>query len=198
VIEEALALLKVKRQEEEKVRIQRVISESEKPMLHDPDSPLSGNVSGDVTVIEFYDYRCGYCKRVASSVTQLQQEDRGVRVVYKDYPISGETSVLASRAALSEQVQDKHQVFHEALVASKEDLTKEVIWSITDRVGLDRKQLETDMMLPQWDAILERNRALADVLAISGTPGFIVGGELQPGAFGLDELKKFVAKARGK
>lgn len=198
VIEEALVSLKMKRQEEEKVRIQRAISESENQLLHDPDSPVSGNVSGDVTVIEFFDYRCGYCKRVASSVTQLQRDDRGVRVVYKDYPILGEMSVLASRAALASQMQDKHQVFHEALLASKEDLTKEVIWSIAERVGLNRKQLEADMLLPQWDAIIERNRALADVLAISGTPGFIVGGELQPGALGLDGLKELVAKARGK
>jgi protein-disulfide isomerase len=112
VIEEALVSLKVKRQEEEKVRIQRAISESDNQLLHDPYSPVSGNVSGDVTVVEFFDYRCGYCKRVASSVTQLQREDRGVRVVYKDYPILGEMSVLASRAALASQMQGKHQVFH--------------------------------------------------------------------------------------
>jgi protein-disulfide isomerase len=83
-------------------------------------------------------------------------------------------------------------------LASKDDLTKEGILSIADRVGLDRKQLEADMLLPQWDALLERNRALADVLAISGTPGFIVGSGLQPGAISLDGLKELVAKARGK
>lgn len=198
VIEDALISLKVERQEPQNLLTKQAITEHATQLLQDPDSPVSGNVSGDVTVVEFFDYRCGYCKRVARSVTQLQQEDSGVRVVYKDFPILGEVSVLASRAALAAQLQGKHQVFHEALLAAEQDLTKELIFSIAERVGVDRQRLEADMLLPKWDDLLERNRTLASALSISGTPGFIVGGELQPGAIGLDGLKQLVVKVRGK
>ena len=197
VIEEALISLKVKRQEAQQVRTKQAITDYQIQLLQDPDAPVSGNVSGDVTVIEFFDYRCGYCKRVAKSVTELQREDPGVRVVYKDFPILGEVSALASHAALAAHLQGKHRVFHEALLAADQDLTKELIFSIAEQVGLDRPRLEADMLLPKWDDLLERNRALARALSISGTPGFIVGGELQPGAIGLEGLKQLVEKARG-
>ena len=198
VIEQALKSLEMKRQEDQKMRITQAIKEHRNELLHDSDSPVSGNASGDVTVIEFFDYRCGYCKRVAGSVTQLQQDDSGVRVVYKDFPILGDLSVFAARAALAAQAQGKHQLFHEALLASEHDLTTAEVLSIAERVGIDRKRLEADMHLPQWDDLIERNRALADVLSISGTPGFIVGGEFHPGALGLEGLKRLVARARGK
>jgi protein-disulfide isomerase len=135
---------------------------------------------------------------VAGSVVQLQKDDSGVRVIYKDFPILGDTSTYASRAALAAQLQGKHQVFHEALMASEHDLTKEEILLLAERVSIDRKRLETDMSLPKWDELLERNRALAGVLNISGTPGFIVGDELHLGIVGLEGLKQLVAKARGK
>lgn len=88
--------LEVKRQEDEQLRVRQAIATHQEELLHDPASPVSGNLNGDVTVIEFFDYRCGYCKRVASAVTQLQQDDPGVRVVYKDYPILGEVSVFGA------------------------------------------------------------------------------------------------------
>ena len=103
MIEQALRTLEAKRLEAQKARIEQTIAAYQNELLHDPDSPVSGNPSGDVTVIEFFDYRCGYCKRVAAAVTKLQQEDAGVRVVYKDFPILGDTSVFAARAALAAQ-----------------------------------------------------------------------------------------------
>ncbi len=198
VIEQALKSLDVKRQEEQQRRIKQTIAGLHKQLLEDPDSPVSGNASWDITVIEFFDYQCGYCKQVASSVTQLQRDDSNVRVAYKDFPILGDASVFAARAALAAQMQGKHQVFHEALLSSKLNLTKEEVLSIAERVGLDRKRLEVDMRLPKWDDLIERNRTLAGALTISGTPGFIVGGELHVGALGLEGLKQLVAKARGR
>ncbi|MBH0180363.1 MAG: DsbA family protein, partial [Nitrospira sp.] len=141
----------------------------------------------DITVVEFYDYRCGYCKKAASAVTELQQVDPRVRVVYKDFPILGEPSELAAKAALASQAQGKHQVFHEALFASHAEMTK--------GVGLDAKRLEADMANPQWQAAIEKNRAFAQELGISGTPAFIVGTELVPGALDLSGLKELIARA---
>ena len=101
VIEQSLQALEVKRQEEEKQRVNAAIATRQNDLLHDPSSPVSGNLKGDVTLVEFFDYRCGYCKRAAGAVTQLQKEDTRVRIVYKDFPILGEASELAAKAALA-------------------------------------------------------------------------------------------------
>jgi len=163
-----------------------------------PASPVSGNLNGDVSVIEFFDYRCGYCKRVASAVTQLQRDDPGVRVMYKDFPILGEASFFGARAALAAREQGKHQAFHEAMLASDNELTQEDVFVIAQRVGLDVKKLDADLQAPERQAAIDRNRALAKLLGISGTPGFVVGGEVYPGALELTNLKALVAKARTK
>ncbi|MBM2846495.1 MAG: putative Oxidoreductase, DsbA-like [Bacteroidetes bacterium] len=151
-----------------------------------------------MTVIEFFDYRCEYCKRVASAVKQLQKDEPGVRVVYKDFPILGEASVFGARAALAAWKQGKHQAFHEAMLASENELTQEEVVAIARRVGLDVEKLEADLRAPEWQAAIDRNRALANLLGISGTPGFVVGGEMYPGALDLTRLKEFVTKARTK
>jgi protein-disulfide isomerase len=198
VIEQALQSLEGKRQRGEKLRIRQAIAAHQEELLRDPASPVSGNVNGDVTVIEFFDYRCGYCKRVASAVTQLQKDEPGVRVVYKDFPILGEVSVFGARAALAAREQGKHQAFHEAMLASENELTQEEVLAIAQRVGLDVKKLESDLHAPEWQAAIDRNHALAKLLGITGTPGFVVGGEVYPGALELTGLKALVAKARTK
>ena len=198
VIEQALQSLEVKRQEEERLRVVQAVATHQEELLRDPASPVSGNLNGDVTVIEFFDYRCGYCKRVASAVTQLQQDDPGVRVVYKDFPILGEASVFGARAALAALEQGKHQAFHEAMLASDNELTQEEAFAIAQRVGLDVKKLDADLHAPERQTALDRNRALAKLLGISGTPGFVIGGEVYPGALDLARLKALVAQARTK
>ena len=195
VIEQSLQALETKRQEEEKQRAKTAIATRQNDLLHDPTSPVSGNPSGDVTVVEFFDYRCGYCKRAAGAVTQLQKEDARVRIVYKDFPILGEASELAAKAALASRAQGKHQVFHEALFTAKGDITRDTILTVAGEVGLDAKRLEADMANPEWQLVIERNRALAKDLGITGTPGFIVGTELVPGALDVNGLKELIARA---
>ena len=196
VIEQTLQALQAKREAEERDRVRNLIATRQTELLNDPNSPVSGNLQGDVTVVEFFDYRCGYCKRVAGAVTQLQQDDPNVRVVYKDYPILGEASVLASRAALASKAQGKHLAFHEALLASKSELTQETIFNIAAAVGLDKERLNKDMQAPTLQAIIENNQTLARELGINGTPGFIIGTELVPGALDLNALKELIAGAR--
>lgn len=198
VIEQSLQALEAKRETEEKARQKLALAARQKDLLNDPSSPVSGNLNGDVTLVEFFDYRCGYCKRAASAVTQLQKENSHVRVVYKDYPILGEASELAAKAALASYAQGKHQVFHEALLASKGDVTKDAILAIAGDVGLDAKRLETDLTNPEWQKVIDRNRALAKDLGITGTPGFIVGTELVPGALDVNGLKDLIVRAANK
>ena len=196
VIVHALESWEVKRQEEERVRVTQAIATHQQELLRDPASPVSGNADGGVTVIEFFDYRCGYCKRVAGTVTQLQKDEPGVRVVYKDFPILGAASVFAARAALAAQAQGKHQAFHEAMLASENELTKEEVFVIAERVGLDGQKLEADMHSPEWQRAIDRTSELARQLGISGTPGFVVGSEFHAGALDLPSLKGLVARAR--
>jgi len=196
VIEQSLQALEAKREADEKARQKVAIANRQNDLLNDPSSPVSGNLQGDVTVVEFFDYRCGYCKRAAGAVTQLQKEDPRVRVVYKDFPILGEPSELAAKAALASNAQGKHQAFHEALLASKGEMSKDSILSIASEVGLDTKRLEADMTNPEWQTVIDRNRALAKELRITGTPGFVVGTELVPGALDVKGLKELIVRAR--
>ncbi len=195
VIEQSLQALEVKREAELRERQKAVLATKQEELLHDPASPISGNPKGEISVVEFYDYRCGFCKKAASSVTELQKEDRRVRVVYKDFPILGEPSVLAAKAALASHAQGKHQAFHEALLASHGELTKSEILKIAGSVGLDAKRLEADLTNPKWQAVIDKNRALARELGLSGTPGFIVGNELAAGWLDLKGLKELIARA---
>lgn len=198
VIEQSLQALENKRAAEEQERQKAAIATHQQELLNDPNSPISGNRTGDITVVEFFDYRCGYCKRAASALTELQQRDAGIRVVYKDFPILGETSELAAKAALASHLQGKHQAFHEALLATKEDLTKEHLFRIAESTGLDVERLDRDLNRPEWHTVIDRNRNLAKLLGISGTPAFIVGTELVPGAMDLKMLENLVAQVRGK
>lgn len=196
VIEQSLQALENKRTAEEQQRQKTALATHQHELLNDPDSPVSGNSAGDVTVIEFFDYRCGYCKRAASALTQLQHNDAGVRVVYKDFPILGETSELAAKAALASHLQGKHQAFHEALLAVKDDLSKEQLFRVAAAAGLDIERLDRDINRPEWQTVIDKNRMLAKTLGISGTPAFIVGNELVPGALDLKMLEDLVAQTR--
>lgn len=196
LIEQTLQALETKRQAEQQARVKDVIVARQADLLNDPNSPFSGDAKGDVTIVEFFDYRCGFCKRAAGAVTQLQKDDPRVRVIYKNFPILGEASELAAKAALASNAQGRYQAFHEALLAAKSDISKEQVLHITSDVGLDTKKLEADMDNPAWTTVLERNRALAGELGITGTPAFVIGNELVPGAVDLNVLKDLVAKAR--
>ncbi len=198
VIEQSLQSLENKRAAEEQERQKAALATHQQELLNDPASPVSGNPAGDVTVVEFFDYRCGYCKKAASALTQLQQSDARVRVVYKDFPILGETSEWAAKAALASNLQGRHRAFHEALLAAKDDLTKEQLFRIATETGLDVNRLDQDMTRPEWQPIIDRNRALAKTLGIGGTPAFIVGNDLVPGALDLKTLQELVAHTRAK
>lgn len=195
VIVQSLQAMEAKHEAEQKEHQTAALKTKQNELLHDPMSPVSGNPKGEITLVEFYDYRCGFCKRAASAVTELQKVDPRVRVVYKDFPILGKPSELAAKAALASQAQGKHQAFHEALLASQADMTKESILKIAVKVGLDAKRLEADMANPKWKIAIDKNRALAREIGISGTPGFIVGYELAPGMLDLNGLKELIARA---
>ncbi len=196
VVDRALQVLEQRRREEEQRRAREAVQAHRDELLNDAGSPVGGNPQGDVTVVEFFDYRCGYCKGVAPDVKKLLQEDPNVRIVYKEFPILGPESALAARAALAAQVQGKYLAFHDALMAAKGPFTLPAILQIARKAGLDATKLRLDMDAPEIRATIERNRALADALGVTGTPAFVVGSELVPGAVDLHALKALVSQAR--
>ena len=175
----------------------RVIATKRKELLGSPEDLVQGNPKGDVTLIEFFDYRCPYCKQVEPSLDALLKEDGNLRIVYKEFPILGEASVFATRVALAARQQGKYAEFHRAMMATKGDIGDETVLNVATSLGLDINKIKADMTAPQIDKLIDTNYALADALNIQGTPAIIIGNTLTPGAVDLDTLRKDIAAARG-
>ena len=165
-------------------------------LFRDPADPSKGNPQGAVTVVEFFDPRCGYCKRMRPVVEELLRRQRDVRWVMKDLPILGPNSVLASRALLAAQRQGKYAELHDAVLKLREEPTEAVLRREAERLGLDWARLKRDMEDPAVQRRIEANTLLAQALQIQGTPAMVVGGTLVPGAVDLASLERLVAEAR--
>ncbi len=165
-------------------------------LKNDPASPVLGNPDGDVTIVEFFDYRCPYCKAVSDAVFDAVKADGKVRLVMKELPVLGPDSVLASRAALAARSQKKYAEFHRALMHSKGQLNEQVIYKIAADAGLNVEKLKKDMEDDQIDKVIKDNLDLARSLNVTGTPGFIVGDQVVPGAVSPQALKQLIDQAR--
>ncbi|HEX7549968.1 MAG TPA: DsbA family protein [Candidatus Methylomirabilis sp.] len=198
VVTEALQEMERREQEAQRKRAAEAVRAHLAELTQDPGSPVGGNPQGTVTIVEFFDYQCGYCKGEAVELKKLLQVDPDIRFVYKDLPILGPVSTFAARAALAAQQQGKHEVLHAALMAASERLTEQGVLQIAAQVGLDAARLEKDMADPAVAETLARVARLGEALGIRGTPALIVGMELVPGAADLDALKRLVAQARKK
>jgi len=178
----------------------QALTSNAKALFDDGVSYVAGNPKGDVTLVEFFDYRCGYCKQVQQSVMTLIKEDPRLRVVLKELPVLGPDSVLASRAAIAALEQDKggkYLGFHNALMSFRGQLTEAEVFRIAASSGLDVTKLKADMAAPKVEQVIRANLALAEKLGINGTPGFVIGQELIPGAISLESMRKLVQAARG-
>ena len=162
------------------------------------DAGILGNPEGDVTVVEFFDYNCGYCRRVTDAVAQLVADDADVRVVLREFPILGEGSVEAARVALAARMQDEaaYARLHDSLLrmSGKADLASAL--AAAEDEGLDLDRIRADMESPEIEAHIAASRDFAQRLGIQGTPAFVIGEELIPGAVPLEELQSAVEAAR--
>lgn len=196
VLIEALRKAQQRLDSEAKERAASTIAERRKEIFDDPATPVGGNKEGDVSLVEFFDYQCPYCKRVQPALDQLAQKDKGLRLVYKEFPILGPASVVAARAALAAQLQGKYDAFHTAMMARTGHITDAAVYEVAQSVGIDMARLKRDMGSPQVKADLKANRDLAHTLDITGTPAFVIGRHVIPGAISLDDLRQLVADAR--
>ncbi|HZB92933.1 MAG TPA: DsbA family protein [Stellaceae bacterium] len=176
--------------------VKQAIAARRDELLHDQSVPAGGNPHGDVTIVEFFDYRCPYCKEVEPSIEALLQQDHKLRIVYKEFPVLGPASVYASRIALAAVKQGKYAAFHRAMMAMKGDITDDVVLKVARSVGIDLDEAKAEMNAPAIDDVIKRNYALADALDIEGTPAFIIGDTLIPGATDIDQLRQLIAEQR--
>lgn len=158
--------------------------------------PAIGPEDADAVLVEFFDYRCGFCKRVLGDVMALAEADSRLRIVFKEFPILGPLSVVAARASLAADRQGNWAEFHVALMSAPGALTEDRIMDIAAGTGLDIARLRVDMESAAVTAVIERNRALAAVLGVNGTPAFLVKNAIQPGAASREDLAAMVARAR--
>ena len=198
VIFEAVQRHRERQRRQQAGRDRAAIQAHRQALLADPDSFVGGNPDGDVTLVEFFDYRCGYCKRFASTLETVMKRDPRLRVVYKEFPVLGPDSFRAAQAALAARNQGYYQAFHEALMRADGPLTDDVLMSVARSVGLDTDRLRRDMETPRIKNVLGNNHKLAAALNIDGTPALVVGDLIVRGAVPIEDLTAMIARARNK
>lgn len=178
-------------QDDEKVLTEALV-------LRDPDIPVTGNPDGDITIVEYFDYNCPYCRKIAPEVRQVVQDDGKVRLVLKDWPILGEVSVIASRMALACKYQDKFIQAHDALIGISSKLTEPRIRELLAGAGIDVDRATRDLATnaKAIDAIIARNGDQALAFGFKGTPSFIVGKFRVPGTLTMAQFDQVIADAR--
>jgi protein-disulfide isomerase len=167
-------------------------------VLRDPDIPAAGNVDGDITIVEYFDYQCPYCRKLEPELRQVVQDDGKVRLVLKDWPILGPVSVIAARMALASKFQDKYIQAHEALIGVNSKLTEPRMRELLAAAGIDVDRLDRDLAAntKAIDAIIARNSDQATAFGFKGTPSFIVGKFRVPGILTMAEFDQVIADAR--
>ncbi|WP_380056271.1 DsbA family protein [Falsihalocynthiibacter sp. SS001] len=196
IIRQAITILQ-QREEDAAANAAQATLETQRQLLEgDPNAPVLGNPDGDVTVVEFFDYNCPYCKQAGKAVEELIASDPNVRVVYREWPILSEGSVFASRAALASREQGKYEEFHWELMAQRGRLDEASVLKVAEKVGLDIDQLKADMESPEVEEHISTTNSLAKTLGFGGTPSFIIGDELVPGMIELTAMQQLVEAAR--
>jgi protein-disulfide isomerase len=178
--------------------IQLITTEGQQAMLAAPGTEPVGAPDADVTIVEYFDFNCPYCKKMAPVLQGLLTEDPHVRVIYKDWPILGDVSVYAARAVLAAQWQHKYRVAHDSLINGPRVATPAQVDAALSHVGVNLETLTRDRTQhsTEIDALLARNDEEAHALNLRGTPGIVVGRQILPGIVDLDGLKRLVAVAR--
>jgi protein-disulfide isomerase len=171
---------------------------SEAPVLRDPDVPVAGNLEGDISIVEWFDYQCPYCRKLEPELRQVVQDDGKVRLVLKDWPILGPVSVVAARIALACKFQDKYLQAHDAMMGVSSRLTEPRIPELLADAGIDvdRARRDLDANGKTIDAILARNADQARAFSFKGTPAFIVGKFRVPGVLTMAQFEQVIADAR--
>ncbi len=196
ILVEAIAILEERAAQDRVTGSADMIAAQREQLEQDPNAPVLANADGDVTIVEFFDYNCPYCRRAAPTIENLVEADPGIRLVYREWPILGEGSVFAARAALASRQQGLYEEFHWAMMDMSGRAEERSVLTIAAEIGLDIDQLRADMESPEVAEHIETSMRLADLLGITGTPTFILGENLVPGAVEQEVLQRLVDEVR--
>ncbi len=195
VIREAMQALQAQELKEKQERAANQMKELRTEILFDPGSPVAGNAKGDISIVVFFDYNCGYCKQTVPKLQSISEKDPLVRIVFKEFPVLGPQSTFAAKAALAASRQGKYVEFHNALMTA-ETTDEDSIKSISKTLGIDYSKLQKDMADPQIDEQIIRTQQLAGSLDINGTPAYIIGDRIIPGAIDAASMTNILAEQR--
>lgn len=196
IVIEALQIIEARTKAAQAAASAQLLSAQREALEQDSNAPVLGNPDGDVTVVEFFDYNCPYCRRVKPHMEALLAADTNVRVVYREWPILGEGSVFAARAALASRGQGKYEEFHWAMMGLNGRADEVSVIRAAAQAGLDIAQLRRDLDAPEVAEHIETSMRLAGALGFNGTPSFVIGEALVPGLIEADQLIELVNQAR--
>jgi protein-disulfide isomerase len=192
VLRDALDVLEKHQAQEDQDKQRKAIASNAKLIFESPRGPVFGNPQGDVTLVEFFDYNCGYCKRAMQDVMQLAKEDSQLKIVFKEFPVLGPGSVDAAKVAAAVRMQDKggkYVEFHRRLLGGRGEANKERALAAAKDAGFDVARIEKDLQSTEVEQTIKESMQLAESLGVNGTPTFVIADELVIGAQGYDALK---------
>ena len=200
VLQEALMELEKRQAVAESQKHKAAVQDHAQALFNSKHQVVLGNAQGDVTMVEFFDYNCGYCKRALADMVELMKGDAKLRVVLKEFPVLGENSVEAARVSIAARMQDpggkKFLDFHQKLLNSRGQIGRAQALAVAKEAGFDVARMERDMAGPEPKATLEESFKLADALGLGGTPSYVVGQDVVVGAVGAAALREKVNSAR--
>jgi protein-disulfide isomerase len=200
VLQEAMAELEKRQVAAEAEKTKAAVKNNAQTLFDSSRQVVVGNAQGDVTLVEFFDYNCGYCKRALTDLTDLMKDDSKLRVVLKEFPVLGPSSQEAAQVAIAARMQDKsgkkYFDFHQRLLSGRGQADRARALAAAKEAGFDMAKLERDMASPEVKATIEENMKLAEQLGLNGTPSYVVGSDVVVGAVGLEALKGKVKAAR--
>jgi len=200
VLQEAMAELEKKQQVAESEKARSAIKNHSEALFNSPRQVVLGNPQGDVTFVEFFDYNCGYCKRALNDMVELMSKDPKLKVVLKEFPVLGPSSVEAAQVAVAVRMQDKtgkkYLEFHQKLLTGRGQVDKAKAIAAAKEVGLDVARIEKDIKSDEVSKTLEESMKLAEALGLNGTPSYVIGNDVVIGAVGLATLSQKIQAAR--
>lgn len=194
IIADAIYLLQERAEAEKAQQEAAALSELTDSLMNSEFDPVGGNPDGTITLVEFFDYNCGYCKRSNAVLKTLIENNPNLKVVYKEWPILSEGSSIAARIALAANLAlpEQYEDLHRALLESRSLRTEKDVWKVVEKAGLDREAVESKMNAPEIDRHLAQSSALAQQLGITGTPAFVVGDQILKGAYPLERIQEAI------
>ena len=198
VMIESINKMKAKEEQDQNASAIQSLDKHRAFLYNNPDMPSTGNPKADLTIVEFFDYNCGYCKRAYEAVQQTLDADKNIRFVFVELPILSPQSKVAANYAMAAQKQGKYFEYHRAIMNSSEPKTEDMLQRAGKDLGLDVEKLKKDANSEETKVMLEKKTAVAQDLRISGTPGFIIGDQIIRGYVPYEGMKPLIAEARSK